>query len=276
MSDVEHRLEQARRLRGEERWDEACDAFVEVDEVEPWAPTTSSALAECAQILGRGEFAIATLRRAFEARLESGDVDRALAVGFWLWQALVINGEFSRASGWATLMRGLVDAAARAPRCGAGGCRRAPSEDAGWLLITEAYGLIGPADTRRRVECCRSRLASVLAVPRPTSRRSRRRCGGERSSRRDASTRDSRTSMKRCWPSPTETRRRARRACSTAAPSPPASRPTSGAAPASGPAHSAPGSTNSRSRAACTSAIAGSTGLTSGASAVIGRRPCTN
>ena len=117
MSDVEHRLEQARRLRGEERWDEACSAFVEVDEIENLDAADLELLAECAQILGRGEFAIATLRRAFEARLQSGDVDRALAVGFWLWQALIINGEFSRASGWANLMRGLVDAVARAPRC---------------------------------------------------------------------------------------------------------------------------------------------------------------
>ena len=59
--------------------------------------------------MGRGELAVATLQRAYEARVGSGDVDRAITIGFWLWQALVINGEFSRAGGWASLMRALVD-----------------------------------------------------------------------------------------------------------------------------------------------------------------------
>jgi len=143
MSDVEHRLEQARRLRGEERWDEACSAFVEVDEIENLDAADLELLAECAQILGRGEFAIATLRRAFEARLQSGDVDRALAVGFWLWQALIINGEFSRASGWANLMRGLVTRLPEHPGAAQADAVESPSEGAGWLLLTEAYGLIG-------------------------------------------------------------------------------------------------------------------------------------
>ena len=87
---------------------EACDAFVAVDEVEPLGAEDLELLAESAQVMGRGELAVATLRRAYEARVGSGDVDRAITIGFWLWQALVINGEFSRAGGWASLMRALV------------------------------------------------------------------------------------------------------------------------------------------------------------------------
>ncbi len=141
MSDVKHRLEHARRLRGAERWDEACDAFAAIDEVEPLSAEDLELLAECAQIMGRGEFAIAILRRAYEALDESGDIDRALAVGFWLWQALVINGEFARASGWAALMRGRLE---RVPE--QSGARPtdvpAPREASGWLLVTDGYGLI--------------------------------------------------------------------------------------------------------------------------------------
>ena len=140
--DVVGRLEQARRLHDAERWDEACDAFVAVDEVEALGVRDLELLAESAQVMGRGELAVATLQRAYEARAGSGDVDRAITVGFWLWQALVINGEFSRAGGWASVMRALV-------------ARRADGHDAeppatdetggnsGWLLVTEAYALIG-------------------------------------------------------------------------------------------------------------------------------------
>ena len=109
MSDVKHRLDHARRLRDAEQWDEACDAFAAIDEVEPLGADDLERLAECAQMMGRGEFAIAILRRAYEALIETGDTDRAFAVGFWLWQALVINGEFARASGWAALMRGRLE-----------------------------------------------------------------------------------------------------------------------------------------------------------------------
>lgn len=142
MSDVGSRLERARRLHGEERWVEACDGFVAVDEVEPLGAEDLELLAESAQIMGRGELAVATLRRAYEARVASGDVDRALTIGFWLWQALVINGEFSRAGGWAALMR---DEAGRASPGGVAEPSKTdgPIEDSGWLLVTEAYGLIG-------------------------------------------------------------------------------------------------------------------------------------
>jgi DNA-binding CsgD family transcriptional regulator len=142
MGDLERRLNRARRLHGEERWVEACDAFVAVDEVEPLGASDLELLAESAQVMGRGELAVATLRRAYEARVDSGEIDRAITVGFWLWQALVINGEFSRAGGWAALMRGLVGRVP-ADRGAEPSKTRGPLEDSGWLLVTDAYGLIG-------------------------------------------------------------------------------------------------------------------------------------
>lgn len=148
MADVRSRLELAHRLHGAERWAEACDEFVAVDEVEPLSAWDLELLAESAQVMGRGELAVATLRRAYEARVASGEVNRAIAIAFWLWQALVINGEFSRAGGWASLMRGLIGWVPE--NRGAGPAEiPASTEDSGWLLITEAYGLIG---TRRYEE----------------------------------------------------------------------------------------------------------------------------
>jgi DNA-binding NarL/FixJ family response regulator len=142
MADMRSRLELAHRLHSTERWVEACDVFVAVDDVEPLSARDLELLAESAQVMGRGELAVATLRRAYEARVASGDFNRAIAIAFWLWQALVINGEFSRARGWAALMRGLIG---RAPEDRGAGPSEIPgtTEDSGWLLITEAYGLIG-------------------------------------------------------------------------------------------------------------------------------------
>ena len=59
--DLVGRLEDARRLHDAEQWDEACDAFVAVDEVEALGVRDLELLAESAQVMGRGELAVATL-----------------------------------------------------------------------------------------------------------------------------------------------------------------------------------------------------------------------
>ena len=69
--DLVGRLEDARRLHDAEQWDEACDAFVAVDEVEALGVRDLELLAESAQVMGRGELAVATLQRAYETRAGS-------------------------------------------------------------------------------------------------------------------------------------------------------------------------------------------------------------
>ena len=65
-----------------------------------WRPRISS-FAEAAQVLGRGDKAIRLLRRAYRARVEAGEVDRAITSAFWLWQALIINrSSRGRTAGW--------------------------------------------------------------------------------------------------------------------------------------------------------------------------------
>ena len=86
---------------------------------------------------------------------------------------------------------------------------------------------------------CSARPAWTQVARSLISGRSRRRCGDEPSSRRDAWTRGSPTWTRRCSPSSPATRPRGRRACSTAVPSPPASKRTSGVEPGNGPQHSA-------------------------------------
>jgi ATP/maltotriose-dependent transcriptional regulator MalT len=128
MANVATQLGQARELHTQSRWAEAYRHFsaagaegLDAEDLERYA--------EAAQILGRGDEAIQILRRAFDTRVDAGEVDRAITAAFWLWQALIINAEFARASGWAAQVR-----------------RTLPDQDNGWLLVTEAYFLIAAAD----------------------------------------------------------------------------------------------------------------------------------
>jgi len=128
MADVATRLGQARELHAQSLWAEAYRHFSAAG-AEGLGAEDLERYAEAAQILGRGGEAIQLLRRAFDTRVDAGEVDRAITAAFWLWQALIINAEFARASGWAAQVR-----------------RSLPDVDSGWLLITEAYFLIAAAD----------------------------------------------------------------------------------------------------------------------------------
>jgi hypothetical protein len=107
MADLASRLSRARKLHLESRWAEACEEFAAVDRLEPLTAEDLEKFAEAAQVLGRGEEAVKTLRRAYEARAAAGDFDRAVTTAFWLWQALIMNREYARASGWVAQVRRL-------------------------------------------------------------------------------------------------------------------------------------------------------------------------
>lgn len=162
MADVAIRLSRARELHLQSRWAEACDEFATADQLEPLAADDLEALAEASQVLGRGEEAIATLRRAFQARMEAGEIDRAVTSAFWRWQALIINGEFARANGWLAQVRSLAQKH-RTPEVPAGedsGAqpllahpdRSLPISDNGWFLVADAYSLIAAADYAAAVQ----------------------------------------------------------------------------------------------------------------------------
>jgi ATP/maltotriose-dependent transcriptional regulator MalT len=129
MPDVATQLGQARELHAQSRWDEAYRQFAAADDAERLDVADLERYAETAQILGRGDEAIQILRRAFDTRIAAGEVGHAITCAFWLWQALIVNAEFARASGWAAQLR-----------------RTVPDLDNGWLLVTDAYFLIAAAD----------------------------------------------------------------------------------------------------------------------------------
>ena len=129
MADGATQLGQARELHGQSRWAEACEQFSAADHTEQLDADDLERYAEAAQILGRGDEAIRLLRRAFNLRIDAGEVDRAITSAFWICQALIVNAEFARASGWAAQVR-----------------RTMPGVDNGWFLFLEAYFLIAAAD----------------------------------------------------------------------------------------------------------------------------------
>lgn len=129
MADGATHLGQARDLHAQSRWADACEQFAAADRSGPLHADDLERYAEAAQILGRGDEAIQLLRRAFNSRIAAGERDRAITSAFWLFQALIINAEFSRASGWAAQVR-----------------RSIPDVNHGWLLFTQAYFLIASAE----------------------------------------------------------------------------------------------------------------------------------
>jgi DNA-binding CsgD family transcriptional regulator len=129
MADGATHLGQALELHAQSRWAEACEQFAAADRSERLDADDLERYAEAVQILGRGNEAIQLLRRAFNSRIAAGERDRAITSAFWLFQALIVNAEFSRASGWAAQVR-----------------RSIPEVNHGWLLFTEAYFLIASAE----------------------------------------------------------------------------------------------------------------------------------
>lgn len=129
MADGATHLGQARDLHAQSRWADACEQFAAADRSDPLHADDLERYAEAAQILGRGDEAIQLLRRAFNSRIAAGERDRAITSAFWLFQALIVNAEFSRASGWAAQVR-----------------RSVQDVNHGWLLFTQAYFLIASAE----------------------------------------------------------------------------------------------------------------------------------
>ena len=217
-------------------------------------------LAEAEQVLGRGDRAIQTLRRAYRARIEAGEVDQAITSAFWLWQALIINAEFARANGWVAQVRRLAD---ERPADEGPADEDSPTsiDGNGWLLVTDAYSLVAAADYDRAFHllACAAEVASRHGQTDLVAFATTLWVG--RWSRPDGSRKASADSTRRWRRSSIATPRRGRPACSIAARSPPVTRFESSPGPGSGRSRWARGSIRSPYSTVPTSATAGSTGL---------------
>lgn len=131
-SDAATHLANAQEFHLSGRWSEACEEFATADRLQPLAAEDLEMYGEAAQVLGRGELSIGVLQRAYAARVESGEISKAMMIAFWIWQAMVINAEFARAGGWAEKAKRLADGS--------------ELPEAQWLVMTDAYGLFGRGD----------------------------------------------------------------------------------------------------------------------------------
>lgn len=82
------------------RWEEACAEYAAADAEGPLGVEDLEAFAEAAQVVARGDEAVALLHRVFDVRLAAGELDHAAQAAFWLWWVLVNTNEVVRASGW--------------------------------------------------------------------------------------------------------------------------------------------------------------------------------
>ena len=82
MADAGSRLRRARELHLQSRWADACDEFAAAGRLQPLAADDLEAFAEAAQVLGRGEEAVRTLRRAYQTRVDEDEIDRAVVSAF--------------------------------------------------------------------------------------------------------------------------------------------------------------------------------------------------
>lgn len=129
MADDGNHLAQARAFHAAYAWRQACDEFRAAGGPAGLGVEDVECFAECAQIVGFRDDAIAALVRAFEERAANGQVRPAVASAFWLWQAYRLNGEDAQANGWLARARELGPDDA--------------GEEPGWLLITTAYYRMG-------------------------------------------------------------------------------------------------------------------------------------
>lgn len=129
MADDGNHLARARAFRASYAWRQACDEFRAAGGPAGLGAEDLECFAECAQIVGFRDEAIAALVRAFEERAAHGQVRPAVASAFWLWQAYRLNGEDAQANGWLARARELGPDDA--------------GDEPGWLLITAAYYRMG-------------------------------------------------------------------------------------------------------------------------------------
>jgi len=131
--DVVADLERAREHYRRQEWADACEAFWAIDGDSRLAIEDLERLAESTYILGRGDEAASLLQRAFQVRVDAGEIGSAVRCAFYLWHALVAKGEFARAGGWIAQGWRLIESQ---PECA----------EMGYLLIPEAERQFGAGD----------------------------------------------------------------------------------------------------------------------------------
>ncbi|MEU6254095.1 response regulator transcription factor [Streptomyces sp. NPDC047043] len=130
-------------------WGRAYDVLAQADAERPLQASDVELFAEAADMLGRGDDAVALLRRAYTAYAEAGAVGAALRCAYWLCKALAWGGEFAQSGAWLARARRLAATEPGCPECA-------------YLLMLEAELHFRAGEPEQMLDTAR-RLAEVAA-----------------------------------------------------------------------------------------------------------------
>ncbi|HCT79037.1 MAG TPA: helix-turn-helix transcriptional regulator [Micromonosporaceae bacterium] len=102
-------LDFARDAHKRQAWADACAAFSAVDREAPLAIEDLESLGEAAQVLGRGDETVQVLRRAYQGRVDAGELGAAVRCAYWLQDAMTMKRDFAQAAAWLARAARLVE-----------------------------------------------------------------------------------------------------------------------------------------------------------------------
>ncbi len=102
-------LDRGKTAYSQRSWDAAFQQLSAADEEVQLVAEDIERLAIAAHLTGRDAVGIELLTRAHQAFLSNGDVERAVRSAFWIGFEMLTKGEPSRASGWLSRARRLLD-----------------------------------------------------------------------------------------------------------------------------------------------------------------------
>jgi len=98
-----------REAAGRWEWAEAYAALSEADASAGMGPSDLELLATAAHLMGHVRDSIGALQRAYQLRIDAGDVQQGVRCAFWLSYHLINNGDFGQAEGWLARVGRVVD-----------------------------------------------------------------------------------------------------------------------------------------------------------------------
>jgi ATP/maltotriose-dependent transcriptional regulator MalT len=109
--DVVVALPAARKSFATNAWQEAFEAFAEIDRQEPLSCEDLELLGRSAYMIGRDDEYVGALERAHQMYVDRGDVPAAVRCTWWIGHSMLFRGQGGRAGGWFELGRHLLEAA---------------------------------------------------------------------------------------------------------------------------------------------------------------------
>ncbi len=98
-----------RGAAGRWEWAEAYAALSQADASAGMGPSDLELLATAAHLMGHVRDSIGALQRAYQLRIDAGEVQQGVRCAFWLGYHLINSGDFGQAEGWLARVGRVVD-----------------------------------------------------------------------------------------------------------------------------------------------------------------------